>query len=89
MRIQPLRCCLVSSRRYGSGVANQIADVVAELDTWRIIMSGTRVVFAYASTCAVIRWQPRALRVTRIETYNLTYAPVVLNTRERLLECAN
>jgi len=52
-------------------------------------MSRTRVAFAFANTSGVIRWQTRALRVTRIETCKLNFARVVLNTGERLLECAN
>ena len=37
----------------------------------------------------MIRWQRRALRVGLIETCKLNFAPGVLNTSERLLECAN
>lgn len=41
----------------------------------------------FASTCAVIRLQTCVLRVKRIEPCKLNFAPVVLNTSERLLEC--
>jgi hypothetical protein len=52
-------------------------------------MSRTRVDSAFASTCAVIRWQTCGPRVTHIDTCKLNFAPVVLNISERLLECAN